>query len=82
MESLRMLVMIIEVILSLGLIALVMLQTTKSEGLSGTIGGKATSTFKGKPGVDDKLAGLTRTTAIAWMVCGLILYIVYAKLGG
>ena len=74
-------IMIIEVILSLGLISLVMLQTTKSEGLSGTIGGKSSSSFKGKPGMDDKLASLTKWTAIAWMVCGLIVYLAHAKMG-
>lgn len=64
---------------AVGLIVLVMSQTTKSEGLSGTIGGKASSTFRGKPGLDDKLANLTKWCAIAFMVASALVY--YAASG-
>jgi len=56
------------------LIVLVMLQTTKSEGLTGTIGGKASATFKGKPGLDEKLANLTKWAAIGFAAASALLY--------
>jgi len=59
---------------AIGLIVLVMSQTTKSEGLTGTIGGKASSSFRGKPGIDDKLASLTKWCAIAFMVASALVY--------
>jgi preprotein translocase subunit SecG len=64
--------LIVNIIMSISLIALVMLQTTKSEGLSGTIGGKAQSTFRGKPGWDDKLNLYTKYAAGTWLVTSLI----------
>ena len=70
---------IVQTISALGLIVLVMSQTTKSEGLSGTIGGKMTSSFRGKPGMDDKLADMTKYSAILFMVLSLLLYIIKSK---
>lgn len=69
----------IQLLSALILIALVMSQTTKSEGLTGTIGGKMSSSFRGKPGVDEKLAGLTRWSAIAFMVTSLLVYVISSK---
>jgi protein translocase SecG subunit len=66
--------MILQVISALLLIGLVMSQTTKSEGLTGTIGGKMTSSFRGKPGIDEKLANLTKWTAIAFMATSALVY--------
>ena len=56
---------------SIALIAIVMSQTTKSEGLSGTIGGKASSAFRGKPGFEDKLNLLTKYAAVGWMATAI-----------
>jgi preprotein translocase subunit SecG len=69
----------IQMLSALGLIGLVMSQTTKSEGLSGTIGGKASSSFRGKPGIDDKLADLTKWCAIAFMVSSALVYYLAGK---
>ncbi|HUV04258.1 MAG TPA: preprotein translocase subunit SecG [Armatimonadota bacterium] len=71
----------IHLLSSVILIVLVMSQTTKSEGLTGTIGGKMSSSFRGKPGMDEKLAGLTRWCAIAFMVTGALVYIIRSKAG-
>jgi len=59
---------------AIALIVLVMSQTTKSEGLTGTIGGKASASFRGKPGLDDKLANLTKWCAIAFMATSALVY--------
>lgn len=55
---------IIYVFVSIALIVLVLIQTTKSEGLSGIIGGSSQSVFKGKKSFEEKLG--TYTTYIAW----------------
>ena len=65
---------VIQMLSAVGLITLVMSQTTKSEGLSGTIGGKTSASFRGKPGLDDKLADLTKWCAIAFMVASALVY--------
>ncbi|HET6456616.1 MAG TPA: preprotein translocase subunit SecG [Armatimonadota bacterium] len=69
----------IQMLSALALIGLVMSQTTKSEGLTGTIGGKASSSFRGKPGIDDKLADLTKWCAIAFMVSSALVYYLAGK---
>lgn len=71
---------IIHILSALVLIGLVMSQTTKSEGLTGTIGGKMSSSFRGKPGLDEKLASLTRWAAILFMVTSGLVYILRSKL--
>jgi protein translocase SecG subunit len=73
--------MAVQVISTVALIAFVAFQTTKSEGLSGTIGGKMTSTFRGKPGRDELLSIWTERTAIVFFVCTLAVYVVRTKLG-
>ncbi len=72
---------IIQMLSALILIGLVMSQTTKSEGLTGTIGGKMTSSFRGKPGLEDKLADLTKWSAIGFMVTSALVYFFKSKTG-
>jgi preprotein translocase subunit SecG len=69
----------INILTSLFLIGVVMSQTTKSEGLSGTIGGKAQSSFRGKPGLDDKLNLLTKYAAVGWMVSSILVAYFYMQ---
>ena len=66
------------VILSLAIIAIVMLQSGKSAGLSGAIAGAA-DTFLSKnkaKSLDAKLAKATKWVAIAWVVLTLALCVV------
>lgn len=68
----------VEIILSIVMILVIVLQTTKSEGLSGIIGGKMSSTISGKSQIDQLLERLTRWVAIAWfVVCLLMIYMYY-----
>lgn len=68
---------ILQVLSAVALIAIVMSQATKSEGLTGTIGGKAESAFQGKPGLDQRLQEITKWAAISFMVVSAIVsYIV------
>ena len=75
MTAVQIVLSIIYFILSLGLIAIVMLQSGKSAGLSGAIGGGA-ETFLSKNksnSLDSKLAKLTKWVAIAFMVLTLVI---------
>ena len=63
---------ILQMVSAVALIAIVMSQATKSEGLTGTIGGKAESAFQGKAGFEDKLSEVTKWAAISFMVVSAI----------
>ena len=70
---------IIQVILCLILVAVVMLQSGKSAGLSGAIAGGA-DTFLSKnkaKSLDAKLAKATKWVAVAWVLVTLALCIVH-----
>ena len=68
---------IIQVLCGLVLVAIVMLQSGKSAGLSGSIAGGA-DTFLSKnkaKSVDSKLAKATKWVAVVWVILTLILCI-------
>ena len=70
---------VIQVVLSLILVAVVMLQSGKSAGLSGAIAGGA-DTFLSKnkaKSLDAKLARWTKWVAIAWVVLTLVLCLIH-----
>ena len=67
---LKLILTIVQVILCLAVIAIIMLQSGKSAGLSGAISGAA-DTFLSKnkaKSVDAKLANMTKWVAILWVV--------------
>ena len=69
---------IIQVLLGLAVIAVVMLQSGKSAGLSGAIAGGA-DTFLSKnkaKSLDAKLAKMTKWVAILWIVITLALKLI------
>ena len=72
MHVLNIVLSILQVAAALGLIFVVAIQQTKSEGLGGTIGGKVTSTFKGKPGFEDRLNDLTKYIAIGFFALSIL----------
>lgn len=66
-------------IISALLVTTILSQTTKSEGLSGTIGGRTESVFKGKSGpksLEDKLEQITTFLAVGFLVLATILSVV------
>lgn len=63
---------ILQLVSALVLIFIVMSQATKSEGLTGTIGGKAESAFQGKPGIEERLGEITKWAAITFLVMSAI----------
>lgn len=63
----------LQILSALLLIGIIMSQATKSEGLTGTIGGKSESAFQGKPGFEERLDEYTKWAAITFMVMSAVL---------
>jgi len=75
---LKLVLSVVLVIVSLGLIAMVMLQSGKSAGLSGAIAGGA-DTFLAKnkaKSLDAKLSKMTKWVAFAFMALALLITLV------
>jgi protein translocase SecG subunit len=71
MVAVKVILYIIEAIISLALVLLIMSQTSKNEGF-GTIGVQTPTNFKGKPGFEERLQMYTRNLAITWFVLGIV----------
>lgn len=56
------------IIAAILLVVLLAIQTTKQEGLSGTLGGRVDSAYRGRLGFEGQLARITGTIAIAFVV--------------
>ena len=67
-DVIKIIVTVLQVIFSIGLVAVVLLQSGKESGLSGTIsGGADTYMGKGKSNtLDQKLASWTKWVALVW----------------
>jgi len=66
---------IVYLIVCIGLIGTVLLQSGKSAGLSGSIAGGAESIFGKKKGLDDKLSRYTQILALTFLSLSLIMII-------
>ena len=78
-SMLNLILTVIQVLVSVALVAIVMLQSGKSAGLSGAISGAA-DTFLSKnkaKSLDAKLAKATKWVAIAWVLVTLALCIIH-----
>ncbi len=62
-------------ICAVALITLLAFQTTKQEGLSGTIGGRVESSYRPRLGFDQQLARLTGVVAIGFVFFAVVLSI-------
>jgi len=62
-------------VLAVGLVLLLAVQTTKQEGLSGTIGGRVESAYRPRLGFDQQLARFTSYVAIGMVFCAFLLSI-------
>ena len=74
METVKLILTIIQLIAGLGLIVIIMLQSGKGSGLSGAIGGGNDSySFKAKAKtMDAKLTKMTKWIALAFVVLTLV----------
>lgn len=67
------LVTVIHILVSLSLIAVVLLQSGRSAGLSGTIAGGAEALFGKKKGLDELLGKFTTAVAVLFGITSLLL---------
>lgn len=67
---------ILQIIVSLGLIASILLQSGKSAGISGAIAGGAETFFGKKKGLDNLLAKVSTGCAIGFLLITLLISIV------
>ena len=79
MEVLKTIVIVLEVLASIALIAIVLMQSGKEAGLSGAIAGNSDSYMsKSKNGgLDKKLASATKWVALAWIVLTLVISLLH-----
>lgn len=75
MAAAKIILTILHVILSLGLITVILLQSGKSAGLSGAIAGGAETFFGKKKGLDELFGKVTVFVAIGFAVTSLILVV-------
>ena len=78
MDALKIVLLVLEVIASVALIVVVLLQSGKEAGLSGALAGNSDSYMSrnGKGGMDKMLAKITKWVALAWIVLTLILSLI------
>jgi preprotein translocase subunit SecG len=74
--SLKTVIIVIQVLVSLGLIASVLLQSGRSAGISGAIAGGAETFFGKKKGMDQLLSKVSTGLAIAFLVITLLLSLI------
>jgi len=72
-SMLKTFLMIIQVLISLGLIASVLLQSGRSAGMSGAIAGGAEAFFGKKKGMDELLSKVSAGFAIGFLVLTLMI---------
>ncbi|MGM9567133.1 MAG: preprotein translocase subunit SecG [Clostridia bacterium] len=68
--------MIVDVLVCLGLIAVILMQSSKSAGVSGVIGGASEQFFGKKKGLDELLAKISAVLAVIFFVLTLIIAII------
>ena len=77
MEALKVIITVLEVIASVALVLVVLLQSGKEAGLSGAIAGGSNDTYLSKNskagGLDKKLAASTKWIALVWILLALSL---------
>ena len=60
-------------IAAIGLVFLLAIQTTKQEGLTGSIGGRVESAYRGRLGAEEQLKRITGAVAVVFVVSAFIL---------
>ncbi len=73
MSGVRIAITVVHILLALGVIATVLLQSGKSAGLSGAISGGAETFFGKKKGMDETLSRISTGLAIGFLITSLLL---------
>jgi len=61
------------VLAAVALVFLLAIQTTKQEGLTGSIGGRVESNYRGRLGAEEQLKRITGITAVVFVITAFIL---------
>lgn len=73
------LVLFVYFIICAGLITCVMFQTTKSEGLSGVIGGSVSTSLSRKKSSEEMLASWTTRLAVSFIVFSFVIWLAFGR---
>ncbi len=75
------LLLFLQLVTGVSLVAVVTMQESKNEGLTGQIGTTASTSFKGKAGREEQLNLVTRNIATVFFVLCILVAIVTARMG-
>jgi protein translocase SecG subunit len=78
-EIFRNILLVLQAIVSIVLVVIVTAQTTKNEGLTGSIGGQMTPSFKGKPGMEEQVRAWTVYVSAAWFLLCFLIALVWSR---
>ncbi len=81
MNAIQIILLVVQALISIGLVVIVAIQTSKNEGLTGTIGGNVSANFKGKPGYEERLQSYTQMLGIGWFVVSILVGIAFRTYG-
>ncbi len=79
MEIFKYVLLAVQALVSIVLVAIVAAQTTKNEGLTGSIGGQMTPSFKGKPGMEEQVRTWTVYVSAAWFVLSFLIAVIWSR---
>ena len=68
---------VVQLVTCIGLITAVLLQTSESEGLSGTLGGRRETFLKGKKGIEALVDKITTGFAVGFLISSLLTAILH-----
>lgn len=74
-SSVQAALLVIYFVVCASLVLCVLLQTSKNEGLSGTLGGNVQSVFRGKAGTEEQLGKLTTGLAVTFVLLSFLMQI-------
>jgi|GEM_PF-1237710 len=73
MNTLQYIVLFVYFAICAALIFLVLVQTSKSEGLTGTLGGSTQTVFKGKKSFEEQMNKITAYVAVLFVVLSIVI---------
>jgi preprotein translocase subunit SecG len=80
MSALNIILMIIQLLIAVGLIYIIAIQQPKTEGMGAAISSASVSSFKGKPGFEQRLSDLTVYLGIAFFATSILVAVDRSKL--
>lgn len=79
MDVIKIILLVIDLLACVGLIAAILMQSSRSAGVSGSIGGASEQFFGKKKGMDEFLAKISGTLAAVFFIVTLVLTLFFNK---